>query len=60
MPQWTAWTTAVLGAVEGLSFWVGWPRVFGMRSPFELPVLVSLVPLFVAVPLALDTVSPLF
>jgi len=54
VPQWTAWTTCVLGAVEALSFWTGWPRMraLGMRSVFELPVLVPLVPLFVAIPLA--------
>ena len=54
MPQWAAWTTAVVGAGEALSFWVGWPRAFGMRSLFELPVLVPLVPLFVAIPLAVS------
>ena len=52
VPQWTAWTTAALGSIQGVSFWVGWPRAFGMRSLFELPVLVPLVPLFVAIPLA--------
>ena len=52
VPQWTAWTTAALGSIQAASFWVGWPRAFGMRSPFELPVLVPLVPLFVAIPLA--------
>ena len=52
VPQWAAWTTAALGSIEALSFWVGWPRAFGMRSLFELPVLVPLVPLFVAIPLA--------
>jgi hypothetical protein len=53
VPSWTAWTTCVLGAVEALSFWTGWPRMksLGMRSVFELPVLVPLVPLFVAIPL---------
>lgn len=60
MPQWAAWTTAVLGAIEALSFWVGWPRVFGMRSPFELPVLVPLVPLFVAIPLIQNSFNPIF
>ena len=52
VPQWAAWTTCLVGAVEAVSFWIGWPRVFGMRSLFELPVLVALVPLFVAIPLA--------
>ena len=52
VPQWAAWTTAALGSIQGVSFWVGWPRAFGMRSLFELPVLVPLVPLFVAIPLA--------
>jgi hypothetical protein len=60
MPQWAAWTTCVLGAVEALSFWVGWPRAFGMRSLFELPVLVPLVPLFVAIPLLLNNFNPIF
>jgi len=54
VPQWTAWTTAALGSIQAASFWVGWPRVFGMRSLFELPVLVPLVPLFVAIPLAVS------
>lgn len=55
VPAWTAWTTTVLGTVEALSFWSGWPRMrsLGMRSVFELPVLVPLVPLFVAIPLGL-------
>ena len=60
VPQWAAWTTCVVGAVEALSFWIGWPRAFGMRSLFELPVLVPLVPLFVAIPLALTELSPRF
>ncbi|MDQ6858952.1 MAG: hypothetical protein M3Z65_08170 [Chloroflexota bacterium] len=52
VPAWTAWTTCVLGTVEAVSFWTGWPRVksLGMRSMFELPVLIPLVPLIVAVP----------
>jgi hypothetical protein len=50
----------VLGAVEALSFWIGWPRAFGMRSLFELPVLVPLVPLFIAIPLALSELNPFF
>ncbi len=54
VPQWAAWTTAALGSIQGVSFWVGWPRAFGMRSLFELPVLVPLVPLFVAIPLAVS------
>ena len=54
VPGWTSWTTTVIGTIEALSFWTGWPRmhVLGMRSVFELPVLVPLVPLFVAIPLA--------
>jgi len=60
IPQWTAWTTCIVGAVEALSFWIGWPRAFGMRSLFELPVLVPLVPLFVAIPLALNDLNPIF
>jgi len=60
IPQWAAWTTCLLGAFEALSFWIGWPRVFGMRSLFELPVLVPLVPLFIAIPLALSEFNPFF
>ena len=52
VPAWAAWTTAALGAVQALSFWIGWPRVFGMRGLLELPVIVPLLPLFVAIPLA--------
>ncbi|HAF12071.1 MAG TPA: hypothetical protein DCK98_18625 [Chloroflexi bacterium] len=52
VPQWAAWTTAAVGAVAVVSFWVGWPRAYGMRSPFELPVLVPLLALLVAIPLA--------
>lgn len=51
VPQWAAWTTAVLGSIQALTFWIGWPRVFGMRG-LELPVIVPLLPLFVAIPLA--------
>jgi hypothetical protein len=60
VPPWTAWATCVLGAAEALSFWVGWPRAFGMRSLFELPVLVPLVPLLVAIPLAASGAGPAF
>jgi hypothetical protein len=60
MPQWAAWATCVLGAAGALSFWIGWPRVFGMRSPFELPVLVPIVPLFVAIPLVTGNFNPIF
>ncbi len=60
VPQWAAWTTCLVGASEAVSFWIGWPRAFGMRSLFELPVLVPLVPLFVAVPLALTELGPRF
>ncbi len=60
VPQWAAWTTFVLGAVEAASFWVGWPRAgFGMRSIFELPVLVPLVPLLIAIPLVLNGAVPM-
>ena len=51
-PVWTAWVLIVFGAVAGLSHWAARPQVMGMRSPFDLPVLVQLVPLFVAIPLA--------
>lgn len=52
VPPWTAWIVVVLGVTAGTSHWAGWPSVMGMRSPFDLPVLVQLVPLFVAIPLA--------
>ena len=52
VPQFAPWTTCLVGAIEAVSFWVGWPRAFGLRSPFELPVLVPLVTLVVAIPLA--------
>lgn len=53
VPQWAAWTMVVLGTVQALSFLIGWPRPFGMRGFLELPVIVPLLPLFVAIPLAL-------
>lgn len=52
VPAWTAWLLIVLGAAAGTSHWMGWPSVAGMRSPFDLPVLVQLFPLFAAIPLA--------
>ena len=52
VPQWAAWTTVVLGTVQAISFLIGWPRAFGMRGLLELPVIVPLLPLFVAIPLA--------
>jgi hypothetical protein len=52
VPAWTAWTLVVIGLVAGLSHWAARPNVMGMRSPFDLPVLIQLVPLFVAIPLA--------
>jgi hypothetical protein len=52
VPAWAAWTTAALGTVQAVSFLIGWPRPFGMRGLLELPVIVPLLPLFVAVPLA--------
>jgi hypothetical protein len=60
VPQWAAWTTAVLGAVQAASFWIGWPRFFGMRGILELPVIVPLLPLFVAIPLAASSAGPQF
>ena len=51
-PAWTAWAVVAFGAVAGISHWVARPNLMGMRSPFDLPVLVQLVPLFVAIPLA--------
>jgi len=60
VPQWAAWTTAVLGAAQALSFWVGWPRLFGMRGLLELPVIVPLLPLFVAIPLVASNLGPQF
>lgn len=60
VPGWTAWTTAGLGVVQTLSFWIGWPRPFGMRGLLELPVIVPLLPLFVAIPLAASNLGPQF
>lgn len=51
VPAWTAWVLVAFGAIASLSHWVAWPGVAGMRSPFDLPVLVQIVPLFVAIPL---------
>lgn len=52
VPAWTAWVIVAFGAVAGVSHWAARPSLMGMRSPFDLPVLVQLVPLFVAIPLA--------
>ena len=52
VPAWCAWVLVAFGAVAAVSHWASWPRVAGMRSPFDLPVPVQLVPLFVAIPLA--------
>lgn len=52
VPGWTGWVLASAGAAMGLSFAAAWPRLAGMRSPFELPVLIQLVPLIAAIPLA--------
>ena len=52
VPAWTAWILVVFGGVAGLSHWAARPNLMGMRSPFDLPVLVQLAPLFVAIPLA--------
>lgn len=60
IPQWTAWLVAAFGAVAMIWFWIGRPRMFGMRGVFDLPVLVNLVPLFVAIPMAADGLSPIF
>ena len=51
VPTWCAGILVVFGAAAGLSHWASWPGVAGMRSLFDLPVLVQLVPLFVAIPL---------
>ena len=53
VPAWAAWVTAVFGAAQALSFLIAWPRWMGMRGLLELPVIVPLLPLFVAIPLAL-------
>jgi len=58
VPQWAAWTTTALGAAQAVSFWIGWPRFFGMRGLLELPCIVPLLPLFVAIPLAASNVGP--
>ena len=52
VPLWAAWATVALGTVQAISFLVAWPRPFGMRGLLELPVMVPLLPLFVAIPLA--------
>jgi hypothetical protein len=52
VPPWCAQVLMAFGAVSGFSHWGARPRVMGMRSPFDLPVLVQLVPLFAAIPLA--------
>jgi len=52
VPAWTAWVLIAFGVAAGVSHWASWPRLMGMRSPFDLPVLVQLVPLLVAIPLA--------
>jgi hypothetical protein len=52
VPAWTAWAVVAFGAVAGVSHWAARPNLMGMRSPFDLPVLIQLVPLFVAIPLA--------
>lgn len=51
VPAWTAWVLVVFGGVAGVSHWAARPGLMGMRSPFDLPVLVQLAPLFVAIPL---------
>jgi len=52
VPSWCAQILIALGAVSGFSHWSARPRVAGMRSPFDLPVLVQLFPLFAGIPLA--------
>jgi len=52
VPAWTAGVLVVFGSAAAVSHWTGWPRIMGMRGAFDLPVLVQLVPLFVAIPLA--------
>jgi hypothetical protein len=52
VPAWTAWVLIAFGAVAAVSHWAARPNLMGMRSPFDLPVLVQLAPLFVAIPLA--------
>jgi hypothetical protein len=52
VPMWCAQLLMALGAVSGVSHWAARPNLAGMRSPFDLPVLVQLFPLFAAIPLA--------
>lgn len=52
IPPWSAWVLVVFGTVAGVSHWTARPGVMGMRSPFDLPVLVQLAPLLVGLPLA--------
>lgn len=51
VPAWSAWVLVVFGTVAGLSHRAARRRLMGMRSPFDLRVLVQLVPLFVGIPL---------
>ena len=53
VPAWASWIVAIVGALQALSFLIAWPRPMGMRGLLELPVIVPLLPLFVAIPLAL-------
>jgi len=52
VPIWTAQVVFVLGVVAAVWFGIGKPRIAGIRSLFDLPLLVQLIPLFVAIPLA--------
>jgi hypothetical protein len=52
VPSWTAWVVMVVGAAQALSYVIAWPRIYGMRG-LELPVIVPLLPLFIAIPLVL-------
>ncbi len=52
VPAWTAWVLVIFGGVAAISHWAARPHFMGMRSPFDLPVLIQLAPLFVAIPLA--------
>jgi hypothetical protein len=52
VPAWAGWVLIVFGVAAGLSHLAARPGLMGMRSPFDLPVLVQLLPLFVGIPLA--------
>jgi hypothetical protein len=51
VPAWLGWACVAFGIVGATSFGFSVPRVAGMRSPLELPVLVHVVPLAIGLSL---------